>query len=249
MAETMQHGIPYRVVSSALLGDDLPQNTERVVGSGGEYLRTTDAGWLARAERLGAVQRLDREPQGITKITIIEGALPTDDVNYRLEIQGGECCGEITLAEAEIFQFFKFRQKYLAAFQLLLPKMKNDEWEAIIAPLIQDAERIQDGTNDAPAVLSVINYIEEAEVVSEKKDLITGGGRRVWLDASTDTLVVLSKELEPLAEKYHIELRRLAELLKDYRAGSARRERIGGRLYHLWQFRSGLFQLRRSGEE
>lgn len=94
-------------------------------------------------------------------------------------------------------------------------------------------------------VIFITGKLRRAEVLEYVHDQ----GRRLWLDASTDTLLVLSKELEPLAEKYHIELRRLAELLKDYRAGSARRERIGGRLYQLWQFRRGLFQLRRSGEE
>lgn len=190
---SMPHGIPYKVINSAALGGDLPRNIEQVLG----VSRTTDTEWVERAERLGAIQRLDREPQGITQIRIIEGALPTDPVNYQLTIEDGDCSGEITLSEDDIFQFSKFRKKYLATFQQMLPKMKNEEWEAIIAPLIQDAERIQDGTNDAPATLAVINFIEEAEVVAEKKDLITGSGRRVWLDASTNTLLLLSKELEP----------------------------------------------------
>lgn len=230
----MVESVPYKVVNSGLLGEDMPRSTERVQG----ILRTTDLGWVERAERLGAVQRLDRLALDdlLSRIIIVDGALESDPVTYKIAINNGDSEGEITLSEAEIFQFSKFRQKFLAKFQIMLDKTSNIEWEVVIAPLIANAERIQDDTNDSPAVLEVLNYIEGAEIVRKKEELAAGAGRRVWLDEASNTLLVVSRELEHIAEKYNITLQRLSQLVSDYRRAPARQERIAGRRFQLWQF-------------
>lgn len=145
--------------------------------------------FVKKYEKLGAIERLDRTPApGIQKITIIEGPLKEDEASFDFEIIDDGITNNLILKESHVLSYRRFREKYLTTFQKLLPPMKNEEWGAVIAPLIWQAERITEDINDAPAVPDVLNKIENSEVVGNKKDLVAGGGNRVWHDTATDTL-------------------------------------------------------------
>lgn len=212
---------------------------------------TIDADWFKRAEAQSIIERVQPENKyGIRNITIVEGALETDPIVYRLEVTMEDGSGgTIDLEEGNIFSFKYFKDKFAARFQKVLPYMKKDAWEAVLAPLLDNAKRVQDDTNEAPIILEVINRIENSEVVRDKKELVAGAGNRIWLDEETDTLWVLSRDLEPIAERNKIEPRRLAELIKHYGKGRGHRERIGKRRYYLWSFKPGLFELDRGNDD
>lgn len=231
------------------LGDDFPNDHRSVECKDGLSCHvTTDAEWVKRQKsNLEIIQ--PEAAYGIKKIIIVEGMLESDPISYKIEILVENKTGTITLSDAEIFSYAKFRQKYLASFQEMLPRIKNAEWEVILTPLIETADRIQEDTNDAPIVIDVCNLIELSEVVTDKNELTIGAGNKIWLDKATDTIKVQSGRLEPIAERYKITLQRLAELLKNYRASNAKLTRLGRKREYLWCFKPGLFDLRMEKNE
>lgn len=234
--------IPFHVLNYKLI-DQMAKEQETKEG----ILFTSDEEWIIKYEKLGAIERLDRTPApGILKITILEGPLKEDEASYDFEIMDDGITNNLILKESQVLSYRRFRERYLTTFQKLLPLMKNEEWGAVIAPLIGEAERITEDINDVPAVIDTLNKIENSDVVRNKKDLVAGGGNRVWLDTATDTLFVMSKDtLEPIAKKHEITLKRLSQLLADYMKRGSKRERIGSRLYYLWGFSPGRFEFRK----
>lgn len=250
MSHFTSQEISFRVLANSIqIIQDFPAGTTtKTNGDGQRYLVTTDPERANQQVLKGNIEILNKQPSNsITKITIIEGALESDPAKYVLEIDIGEY-GTITLAEAEIFSFNKFRQKYAAKFQKVLPQMSNAEWEAVISPLIEDAARVMDDTNEFPVVMDVLNRLENCVVVTTKEELLTGPGNRIWYDASTETRFMYSKDIETIAVKYNIELRRLAGLLSEFLKGPAKRTWIGKKFVQLWQFKK-VFHIRDEGRD
>lgn len=204
---------------------------------------TTDAEWVGKAEEMGGIKRLDLALKnfGITGITIIDGFLKRDKVEYKLDFNPGQ---SIILPEEQILNYKKFRNKYIAAFQDIPPIIKQKDWEELVRPFLRKALRVTRDEDEIPARLDVINKIENGDVVEEKEKLITGAFNRIWLDRATNTLFVMSKEIKDVADKYKITLRRLHYLLEDYLLGEAKQERIGKKRYQLWRFNPKKFQLK-----
>lgn len=206
------------------------------------HWETSDMKWLQEAEAAGVIERLDTQQlKGIIKITIVEGAIESDPVKYIFDVDYGER-GTIVLEQGDLLRFSKFREKYAAIFQKILPSIRNDMWEAVITPLLEHAERIKDDTNESPIILEVINKIRTAETVNSKDELFTGAGNKKWIDNTVDTLYMLSREFEPIADKYHIERRRLVALLFDNLKEKSKVIRYKSKLHRVWGFRPGRFK-------
>ncbi len=206
---------------------------------------TFDRQWFIKCQGEGLIEAVQPENKfGITRMTIIEGALHNDPITYRLDLVHGDGSGgTIDIEESRIFSFSYFRQKYAAHFQRIIERMSTEAWEAILDPLIDAADRVHDDTNESPVVVDIINTIEDSQVVLNKKELTEGGGDRIWLEKETDTLWVLSHNIEPIADKYDIELKRLSDLAADLKKGKAVQKRIAGRQFSLWPFRPERFKL------
>lgn len=195
------------------------------------------------------IHESEYDKEGISHITIIDGAIPSAPKRYRLKVLHDGDTRDIYLDEGELLSQSPFRTKYAATFQVILDKQKPDEWVKSISHHLESATREIDDTNELPIITEIINYIESADVFPDKNDLILGGGRRIWKDMAKMKIWVISKELEPIAERYHIELRTLSELLRNYKDGNAVQERIGTRKYSLWPFRVSAFELRNEEKE
>lgn len=226
--------------------EEHPPLTFRIEKNGDSSVYVTDdRAWFKSAEAQEIVERIQPENQfGIRKITIVEGALESDPVIYRMDLTRRDgSAGTIDIEQNLIFDFKHFKNFYAARFQEIIPGMKTEEWEAVLAPLLNNAVRVRDDINEAPIVLQIINMIEGALVVKDKKEFITRGGSTVWLDESTETVWVLSRDIENIVKDYNIDMRRASRLLRHYRKGAGQHHRIEGRHYYLWAFKPGLLQL------
>ena len=134
----------------------------------------------------------------------------------------------------------EFRNKFLAATHISLPRLKPNDWMVWLTARLAGAQKRIATTGiigeNQEIIDKFMHFINVARLIKGKMSDL---GNDIYLNGG-DTILVLSKTIQDLYVKERVKPRKLCEVLGRYRAKDqdsiSRVERVGGKPMRIWLF-------------